>query len=361
MEIDLGVVRSNLRRLRQRTGARILGQVKGDAYGHGAVEVARCLEAEGIDWLGVAFVEEAARLRRAGIAAPLLLMAPVLPEQRGLVRSLDLAPTVSSLSQLETWAAFDAVEPIPVHLKFNTGMNRLGIDASQAQLALEKIRASCHLRLAGVLSHFAESEALEGESSARQEECYEGIVARLTAAERQGCLLHLANSAATLHRARSHHDLVRVGGALYGVDLARFRDAAIAPTVEAAMSVHAEIVEIREVAPGAAVGYGGLWTAARPSRIAVLPLGYADGYSSRLSGGGVALVHGRRAAVAGAVSMDYVTLDVTDTGGRIGDEVVLLGRQQSERITVEELARHAGNGPYEVLCRFGLRLRRHYR
>lgn len=363
-EIDLGALAGNLRRLRSGVApARVLAVIKADAYGHGAVEVARALEAAGVDMLGVALLEEGAEVRRAGVAAPILVLGVPRPAQLPYYRRYGLTPVVSGMDQLLMWRehlAGQGGSVQPIHLQVDTGMTRLGIHEAELPRALEAIRDSPHLELAGLLSHFADADDLGSERNAEQEGRFHRLVASVPPETLAGVTVHMANSAAALHRPASRHDLVRLGLALYGYDPAGDPDASVEPV----MSVKTRTVLVRDVAPGTRVSYGGRWTAERPSRIAVLPIGYADGYAWRLTGKAEALVRGRRVPLVGAVSMDMIFVDLTDLPDAasigVGEEVVLLGRQGAERITAVDLAERVGTIPYELLCLLGLRLARRY-
>lgn len=384
-EIDLDALAANLQRLRRDVApARVLAVIKADAYGHGAPEVGRALEAAGVDFLGAALLEEGAEVRRAGVSTPILVLGVPRWDQLPYYRRYGLTPVVSGLDQLALWREWIAGEAgeggyvQPVHLQVDTGMSRLGIDEADWSGALEMIRESPALELAGVLSHFAEADLLESGKNPEQERRFERALEALTEEERSRVLVHMANTAGALHRPASRHSLVRLGLSVYGYDSAgRVRD------LEPVMAVKAQTVLVRDVPPGTRVSYGGRWTAGRPSRIGVVPVGYADGYSWRLTGKADALVRGRRVPVVGSVSMDMIHLDLTDLSeardapgpsrpagpGRTtgapgpvgaGEEVVLLGRQGEERITAIELARMVGTIPYELLCLLGLRLSRRY-
>lgn len=361
VEIDLDALESNLAAIRRRVApARVLAVIKADAYGHGARVVGRALERAGVDWLGVALVEEGIELREAGVAVPILVLEPGWGERIGLYARYRLAPTISSLAQLAEWeglAGGGAGEPQPVHLKVDTGMSRLGVAPGEAAEALGRIRASRGLQLAGLLSHLAESDAPESAANPRQEERFAKVLELLDGCERERVLVHAANSAAALHLPASRLGLVRVGLALWGYDPARRSE-----DLEPVMAVGARIVQVRWIDPGTAVSYGGTWRAERRSRIGVVPVGYADGYPWRLGNRAEALVAGRRAPVVGRVTMDMTLLDLTDLPRtERGVEVVLLGRSGDDRVTAEELADRAGTIPYEVLCLLGLRLPRRYR
>jgi alanine racemase len=369
-EIDLGALVANFRRLRETVApARVLAVIKADAYGHGAQEVSRALEAAGVDVLGAALLEEGAEVRRAGVSAPILVLGVPRPVQLPYYRRYRLTPVVSGLDQLALWREWlegeggaDGGWVQPIHLQVDTGMTRLGIDEADLPRALEIVRASPRLALVGLLSHLADADLLESPRNPEQERRFARVVEALTPEERSRALVHLANTAGALHQPASRHDLVRLGLALYGYDSAGAFDG-----LRPVMAVKTRAVLVREIAPGTRVSYGGRWTAERPSRIAVLPVGYADGYAWRLSNRASGLVRGRRVPLVGSVSMDMIFADVTDVhlaaGGppvEAGEEVVLLGRQGSEEILVTELAEEAGTIPYELLCLLGLRLARRY-
>jgi alanine racemase len=358
-EVDLDALVRNLARVRAAAGGvAVLAVVKADAYGHGAPAVARALAAAGVDWLGVALVEEGVELRSAGVETPILVLGPATREQLPLLARHRLTPAVSSLPALEALAEHSAStgQPQELHLKLDTGMARLGVELERLAEAAALLRAQPLLRLAGVMSHLAESDAVESPRNEEQERRFVAALELLDAGGgREGLLVHLANSAGALHHPGARHGLVRAGLAIYGLDPAR-RDRELAPV----LSVRARVAQVRRVEAGAPVGYNSRWQASGPSRIGVLQLGYADGYAWRLANRGQVLVRGRRAPVVGAVSMDLVTVDLTATDADLGDEVVLLGRQGEEEITACELAELAGTIPYEVLTRFGQRLARRY-
>lgn len=378
VDVDLDALERNLRVVRaglSEAGARVMAVVKADAYGHGAVGVSRCLAAAGVDWLGVALLEEGAEIRRAGVEVPILVLGTARPAKIALYRRYRLTPTVSSLAELALWSDWAAgeAEPQPVHLKVNTGMSRLGVAMEEEAEALDRIRRHPGLRLAGLLSHFADADDLASPRNPRQEARFADVLALLTPEERDGIErgeveIHMANSAAALHRPASRYTLARLGIGLYGLDPAerpgetparRVRPAD-SPDLEPVMSVTARIVQLREVPAGTPLSYGGRTVTRRRSRIAVVPVGYADGYAWRLTGKAEALVRGRRVPVAGSVTMDMTLLDVTETGAELGEEVTLLGRRGEEEVSALELATHAGTISWEILCHLGLRLPRRY-
>jgi alanine racemase len=343
-------------------GSRTMAVVKADAYGHGAVGVSRALEAAGVDWLGVALLEEGAEIRRSGVELPILVLGTARPAKIALYRRYRLTPTVSSLTELALWSDWTAGEreAQPIHLKVDTGMGRLGVALDEVPQALALVRSHPGLRLAGLLSHFGDADDLASPRNAEQEARFASVLALLTPEERAGALVHMANSAAALHRPASRFDLARLGIGLYGLDPVAPGGGDLIPDLIPVMSVRARIVQLREVPPGTPVSYGGRTVTRRHSRIAVVPVGYADGYGWRLTGRAEALVRGRRVPIAGSVTMDMTLLDVTGAGAELGDEVVLLGRQGGEEISAVELAGHAGTISWEILCHLGLRLPRRY-
>jgi alanine racemase len=367
VDVDLSALEHNLARIRGKiAGAGVMAVVKADAYGHGAIGVSRALEAAGVDWLGVALLEEGAEIRRAGVELPILVLGTARPAKIALYARYRLTPTISSLSELSLWLDWtaDQSEPRPIHLKVDTGMGRLGIPMEEVAQVLEGLRAHPRLRLAGLLSHFGDADDLESPRNQLQEERFASVLSLLTAEERERTLIHMANSAAALHRPASRFDLVRLGIGLYGLDPAERPDRPLPPQARTdlhpVMSVKARIVRLREVPAGTPISYGGRTVTRRRSRIAVVPVGYADGYAWRLTGKAEALVRGQRVPIAGSVTMDMTLLDVTDAGAELGDEVVLLGRQGEEEIAATELAAHAGTISWEILCHLGLRLPRRY-
>lgn len=368
VDVDLDALDHNFRRLRAElngSGAQVMAVVKADAYGHGAVGVSRALAAAGVDWLGVALLEEGAEVRRAGVDVPILVLGTARPAKIALYRRYRLTPTVSSLAELALWSDWARGEDqaVPVHLKVNTGMSRLGVAMEEAAEALDRIRRHPRLELAGLLSHFADADDLDSPRNTLQEDRFAGILALLTAEERESVLVHMANSAAALHRPGSRFALARLGIALYGQDpVERLEEEPARPglSLRPVMAVTARIVQVRDVPAGTPLSYGGRTVTRRQSRIAVVPVGYADGYAWRLTGKAEALVRGRRVPVAGSVTMDMTLLDVTETGAELGEEVVLLGRQGREEVSALELAAHAGTISWEILCHLGLRLPRRY-
>ncbi len=363
VEVDLAALRRNFRLLAARVApAKILAVVKADAYGHGAVAVAQALEAEGherdsgLAGFAVATAEEAIELRESGVESQIVVLSPLPPEAAPVLQRYRLTPVISSLESLQALKGFSkgCGWTAPLHLKFDTGMTRLGIDSKGAFSLFELFRSSPELRLEGVMSHLAEAETPDSDSNARQQECFQQVLSFLTGKERAAITVHLANSAGALHLPAARFDWVRLGIALFGYDSAGRLSAELEPV----LSVEAEIVQVKEIPVGTRVGYGGRWVAERPSRIGIVPVGYADGYSWRLGNRAEVLVAGQRVPVVGSVSMDLLALDVTGIAAEVGTRATLLGRQGAEAISAVELAAEVGTIPYQLLCLFGLRLPR---
>ncbi|HWP57310.1 MAG TPA: alanine racemase [Candidatus Acidoferrales bacterium] len=361
--VDAAALRANFRTIRQRTGAgvKILCVVKANAYGHGATAVARILEKEGSDAFGVATVEEGVELRRAGIGAPIVVLAGTYPGQLDEVVANRLTPVISSLEMLRAveGAARARALALNFHLKVDTGMHRIGLLAAAVEswlAALGELRA---LKLEGVLSHFAQAESVHGEYTQNQLRLFRRLLARLAEAGYRPPVVHLANSAAVITLPEAYFSMVRPGIMLYGVYPSAHMAAEIA--LKPALSWKTEVLQVKKLPPGSRISYGGTFVTQRESVIATLPVGYADGYRRLLSNRARVLVHGRRAPVVGAVCMDLTMVDVTDIRDvKQGDEVVLVGEQGGEAISVDEMASWANTIPYEILTSIGARVPRYY-
>jgi alanine racemase len=365
-EIDLSAIRDNLRAIRSLIGpaVEIIATVKADAYGHGAVPVARTLAAEGVKRFGVALVEEGVALREAGIPGEILVLGAVLPEQapeiaeRGFEMALSDIPFARRLDEV---SRRQGGRPTGVHVKLDTGLGRLGFPAERALEAFRELAGLRGLRLLGAMTHFASAdEADAGAAFTRgQMAAFLKIREAAAAAGIRPPLWHAAGSAGILLHPDSHLDAVRPGIALYGGVPA----AQLPPSTKLrqAMTLKTRILLVRDFPAGATLGYGRTFRTARPSRIASLPIGYADGFSRANSNKGQALVRGRRAPIVGRVSMDIVMLDVTDIpGAATGDEVVLYGRQGEAEISIVEAARTAGTISYELMTALTARVPRVY-
>ncbi len=360
VEVDLGALRRNADVLKSLVGpqTQICPVVKANAYGHGLARVAQALhDVSGVWGFAVARGEEALALREAGLRSPVLVLGPPPADGAAELARSGVTVGIGSEQDLRSVAAqlADAGLPIDAHLKVNSGMCRLGVEVGEvASLAAQMAQGP--VRLAGVYSHLATTESADLAFSREQLASFRRALEALPAA---GLVRHLANSAGLVRLPEARFDLVRPGAILYGLNPGM--PPAEMPQVEPALRLVARVAEVKTLPPGCTVGYGRRHRIDRESTIALVPVGYADGYPRALGGEGDVLIGGRRARVVGAVNMDSITVDVTGLPGvRPGDEVVLIGRQGGELIAVEELARRAGTIPHEIPTRLGPRLPRVY-
>ena len=361
--IDLGALRWNFRQARKKiaAGVKILSVVKADAYGHGAGRMARILENEGSDAFGVATVEEGVELRQAGIGAPVLVLAGIYPGQLDEVTKNALTPVICDLEMLRQVeaAAVERGHTLKFHLKVDTGMGRIGLLASEIASWLPSLREPRALKLEGVLSHFSQAEGVSGEYTQNQLKLFLSVLERLKAAGYDPSMVHMANSAAVITLPRAHFSLVRPGLMLYGVYPAPHMTDDI--ELKPVLSWKTRILQLKKVPQGSRISYRGTFVTERESLIATLPVGYADGYNRLLSNRGEVLVHQQRAPVVGAVCMDLTMVDVTAIREvRQGDEVVLVGKQGGQAISVGEMAAWANTIPYEILTSISARVPRYY-
>jgi alanine racemase len=359
--IDHEALRWNLQQARAKIGpsVKILAMVKANAYGHGAVPVAQTLAEAGADAVGVATVEEGIELRKAGVAAPILVLAGIYLDQLDQCISHRLTPAMHERDGLKRFD--DAVKSrgatVDVHVKIDTGMGRIGLAPAEIEHWLPELKQLKALRIAGIFSHFSTAESVEGEYTKKQLALFSDLTTKLRAAGIASPLFHLANSAATITQPAAHFDMVRPGIMLYGAYPST--EMATQITLKPVLSWKTRIHQLKKVPAGTSISYGQTYITQRPSLIATLPLGYADGYSRLLSNRGEALVNGKRAPVAGRVCMDLTMLDVTDIANvHQGDEVVLLGRQGDAEISAEEMAGWTNTISYEILTSIGHRVPR---
>jgi alanine racemase len=356
--VDLGAIVSNFRRIRERSGRRVLSVVKADAYGHGAIPVARALESAGADFFCVAIAEEGIELRRGGIRAPILVLNFAPARDAPVHRAFGLTPTLSSLLQIREFASATArySAPLGVHLKIDTGLTRLGILPGEAAEAAGLLAAARGLRVEAAFSHFSHGEDPSHPTRERQTRAAHAAFETLRAAGLSFGWTHLANSGASLEGPDHDCDAVRPGLLLYGVP----PGPPPVPEIRPALTWETEVAAIKDVGAGVAVGYGGTFVTARPSRLAVLPIGYDDGYRRSFSGRVPVLLPDGSAPTVGAISMDLTVCDATDAGASPGDRVVLLGATPAGSIDAGDLARADETIPYEILCGIGARVPRKY-
>lgn len=361
-EIDLSAVRFNVRRLKALLSPEtaLLAVVKADGYGHGDVEVSRAAVAGGADWLGVARVEEGARLRRGGIDRPILLLAEPLGSEAERAIDMDLVSAVytDEIARRLSEAAVRLGRVAGVHVKVDTGMHRYGVLPHELASFVDRVSDLPNLELRGIWSHLAVSEESENPFTKRQLERFLDSVSSLGSRAR-GLMRHLCNSAGIFTLPEGHLEMVRAGVAVYGIAPSpQLQDRV---ELRPAISVHARVSQVRRLPPGEPVSYGLHYTTTGETTLATAPCGYADGIPRALSGKGEALVGGRRHRIAGTITMDHLMIDVGDARVVEGDEVVLLGRQGDGAITAWEIAGWLGTIPYEVVCGISQRVPRIYK
>jgi alanine racemase len=359
--IDLEAVARNYRFLRDRVGSEraFFCVIKADAYGHGAGPVARRLAREGASRFAVAIAEEGVALRRAGIEGEILLMNYSDPADAGLHRAYGLVPALYHLTQARGFvdASRGFRDPLPVHVKLETGMGRIGFRRAELGALVDLLKSSRGLAVAGTFSNLASAEDSRSPATAKQIETMKAAVEDLASAGVSPGIVHVANSAGILLHPDSWFDGVRPGLALYGVPPASGEGA---EHLEPAMMLETRVMALNSFPAGTALGYGGRFVTERASEIAVLPIGYHDGFRRSFSGRVRVLIRGSEAPVVGAVSMDLTLVDATDLGASIGDRTVCLGADGGRRITAWDLSRAADTVPYEILCGIGARVPRTY-
>lgn len=364
-EVDLGAVRANVTTLRATAGpAAVMAVVKADAYGHGAVPVARAAVEAGAAWLGVALVEEGVELREAGLEAPVVVLSEPPPDAVGEVVAHRLTPVVYSPAGIEAVAAevrrAGVPHPFPVHLKVDTGMHRVGCPPADAAAVAEKIAGTGSLRLEGCCTHFALADEPDEPFTGEQITTFDQTLEALTRRGLNPPVVHAANSAALISFPRARYDLVRTGITVYGLAPSPAFDGVL--DLRPAMSLRSRVVHVQELDAGERVSYGLRYALTRRGRVATVPVGYADGVPRNLGErGGEVLLGGRRCPIGGTVTMDHLMVDAGDAEVAVGDEVVLIGRQGDQEITAAEWARLTGTISYEIVCRIGARVPRHHR
>lgn len=368
-EVSLTTLRDNFRVVQQHIGPNvaICAVVKADGYGHGATECALALEAEGAPWLGVTDAAEGRHLRSAGIWTRILLMTGIWKGEEDGIVSHNLTPTI-----WETWhiellekAAKKQQINLPVHLKVDTGMNRLGASLQVLPELCQKLAACQHLHLEGVSTHFASAEVLDAEEAPRQMRVFEEALTILRERGLNPPLVHTGNSAAVSARPETWKTMVRPGILLYGYSLPTTRDGKIVSELSLPLTPvltwKTRVLTVKDVAAGQAVGYMGTYVTKQHSRLAVVPVGYADGYPRLLSNQARVIVRGEYAPVVGRVSMDLTTVDVGKIPGvEVGDEVILIGSSNGKSVDAVELSYWCETVPYEILCGISQRVPRVY-
>ncbi len=379
-EVSLGALTHNLRAIRDHVNPvgtrdprrKVLAVIKSNAYGHGIVPVARALSKVRADWFGVTCSAEGAELRDSGIREPVLILTGFWAGEEKRILENHLTPAIMNADQLRLLEKAAArsrkprKKPVEFHLKIDTGMNRLGIPPSQVP-AFARALADCpHLRLAGTFTHIASSEVFTTEQTIEQEKTFDAALACMRSLGLDPGIVHMANSAAIVSRPSTWRDMVRPGAILYGYH--QFFEPSqlnaemeVKLPVRPVLSFRARIISLKDLPLGARVGYNARWTASRPSRVAVLAAGYADGLARVLSNKGRVIVRGQIAPMIGTVSMDLTMADVTEiTSTRVGDIATIYGTDGATTQSVPEVAKIANTASAELLCALGKRVPRFY-
>ena len=362
LEVDLARLAENYRVIAAHVApARVMPILKANAYGHGLVEVARKLEAVGAPYVGVAYVEEGLRLRQHGVRLPILVLGGILGSQIPRFVEHDLTLTASSVDKLRAIDEHAATlgRPATVHLKIDTGMERIGVHWYSADRLLEASLACRHVRVEGIFTHFANADGRDLRHPQLQLERFHEVLSFYERRSLPVPLRHAASSGAILTLPESHLDLVRPGVLFYGAGPSAEVPATI--PVRQALRWVTRVVYFKVVKPGHPVSYGSTWTPAELTRVVTLPAGYGDGYARAMSGRAEVILHGKRYPVVGRICMDQVMVSIGWDSAYNGDEAVLLGESGAAAITIEELAAWAGTIPHEVLTSINTRVPRVYR
>lgn len=340
----------------------LVAVVKADAYGHGAIEVARTVLDAGAASLAVALVEEGRELRNSGITAPIHVLAEPPPAAAGQVVELDLIQTICTreMARALDQAAGSAGRRATVHLKVDTGMHRIGVSIEDAVAMAKVIDAAVNLDLEGTFTHLATADEATGEFAEVQLERFAAALAAIRDSGVDPGVTHAANSAALISRPAARLDLARAGIAIYGLRPASDFELPSGLELTPAMALKARISQVREIDADEGVSYGLTYRAPAPTRIGTIPIGYADGYPRGLSNLAEVLVRGVRCRVVGTVTMDQTLVDLGGIEAEVGDEVVLLGSQSDGAVTADELAGYLGTISYEIVSRIGPRVPRVY-
>jgi len=381
-EVSVSALADNYRTIRdyinptsekRKTARKVLSIVKGNGYGHGGAQVAKALEQVGSDWLGVASAGEGIEIRKTGVSTPILVLGGFWRGEEKNFLEYDLTPAVHRCEQLATFEAAAArlrKRHVPIHVKVDTGMNRLGIAPSDADCFARQLARCPHLEIAGVFTHFASSEVLNdsptGIQTRLQTERFYSAVDRLRALKVDTGLLHLANSAAIAARPETWADMVRPGAILYGYHpgldpVERRIEIESKLPLRPVMSLRARLIGLRTIAPGDSVGYNASWVAQRPSKTAVMSAGYGDGIHRSLGNRGSVYIRGHRAPMIGIISMDVTLLDVTDVPDvAMGDVATVYGTDGDNVYPANAIARSIGTVTSDLLCAVSQRVPRLY-
>lgn len=365
--IDLDAILYNMNSMHQNISedTKIMAVIKADGYGHGAAEVAECIEH--LDYLAgyaVATVEEGLILRNHGIKKPILILGYAFPDQYDELIAADMRPTVFTreMAQELSQAAGEMGVDCPIHFAVDTGMSRIGYQVTEeAADEMAQIARLPHIMVEGIFTHFARADEADKTSAKEQLALFEKMISMLEERGVEIPIKHCSNSAGIVELKEANMDMVRAGITLYGLwPSEEVRRDII--DLKPALSLITHVAYVKDLEAGRAISYGGTYVTKRPSRIATIPVGYADGYARGLSNKGAVLIHGKRAPICGRVCMDQFMVDVTDIPEvKMGDEVILIGSAGEETITMEEVGELSGRFNYEFVCNLGKRIPRVFR
>lgn len=360
-EIDLSAIAYNLRGIKKRVGngTKVMAVVKANAYGHGIELVAPFVESAGLaDYFGVAFAEEGVVLRKAGLRKPIHVFTVPFEHQAPLYTEFDLEPTVSSIQEIAFLdrVAAKAKKTIPIHIKIDTGMNRIGVKPAELESLVSALNKAKRLVVRGVFTHFATADEANKQFLMHQIEEFRRQLDRIRQMGLEPGLVHCANSASILDVPESLFSMVRPGVMMYGYYPSRTTSESI--PLKVAMTLKSRVSLVKWIGPGESVSYGRRFIATKRTRIATIPVGYADGYTRLLSGKAGVLIRGKKYAIAGTICMDQLMADVGSDEVMPGDEVVLIGSQGAEQISAWDLASSLGTIPYEICCAISSRVPR---
>jgi len=359
LEIDLRNLAYNVKNIKKKLGPKVefLAVVKADGYGHGAYEVSKVALKNGVDSLGVAVLEEGIELRKKGIKAPIVIICPEsFGREKGILK-YNLHPTITDFkfAQLLCWEAQRQEKIAEVYIKVDTGMGRYGFLAEEAYDLVRKIKKLKNIKIKGVLSQLSTSDEKDKDFALKQLSSFKQVLDQLEFLNEGKLIKSIANSGAVLDLPETYFNQVRVGLLMYGIYPSN--EVSHSVKVKPAMGLKSEILFLKDVKKNTYIGYGKTFVTKRDTKVATVPLGYADGYFRLISNIGKVLIKGMKVPIIGRVCMDAFMVDVTDVPkAEIGDEVVLLGKQGKEEITVDEVASWAQTFSYEVISRMGRRL-----
>lgn len=361
VEVDLGAISQNFRAIKEIVnGRRVMCILKANAYGHGLIRVARHLESLKADYFGVAYLEEGIALRKAGIVSPILVLGGIIGNQIPYFIEYDLTITASSVEKLQQieLAAGQMNKKAKIHLKIDTGMERIGIHYYSAESLLKAASEVTHCEVEGIYSHLAKADDGDTAYSRMQIDRFNDVLRFYDKHHIRRPMVHMDNSAGTLQYPDMHHDMVRVGLMLYGVY--PVSDMADKVDLQPALSWKTRVVYFKVIMPDHPVSYGGTWSSSEMTRLVTIPVGYGDGYFRSMSNKAQVLIRGHRYPAVGNICMDQMMVNIGWHSAYNGDEVVLIGHQGDHQITVEDLAGWAGTIPYEILTNINTRVPRIY-